>query len=91
MLGILRSAKAELRMTAQYMSLVVASAASDAAIPSKAATDVRDSSFHRNYSATGRERWHHWANNGFNSIVHQMATPKVAPFRVENPEHRDAS
>ncbi len=44
MLGILSSAEAELRMTAHNMSIVVgASAASDAAIPSKASTDLRNS------------------------------------------------
>ncbi len=39
--------------------------------------------------ASGGDLSHNWAKNDFNSIVRQMVTPKVAPFRVENPEHRD--
>ena len=78
MLGILRSAEAELRMTAQYMSLVGASAASDAVIPAKAATDARDSSFRRSSLAFGHILVRQWANSNFNSTIHEMPTANWA-------------
>ena len=60
-------------------------------ISSKAATDERDSSFHRNDLGNGRDLLHHRVNNDINSIVRQMATSKVASLHVENPEHRGGS
>ena len=61
------------------------------AIPSKAATDVRNSSFSNNHPPTGHDFSCQWANKNFNSIIHQVYVANWAPFRIENPEHRDAS
>ena len=70
------------------MSTVGSSAASDAAIPSKAATDVRDSSFRRNYPPTDHNLAHYRVRNGFNSIIHQISTFKGAPFPTIRREWR---
>ena len=85
MLGILRSAEAELRMTGHHMSILEAS---DMVIPSKVATAVCNS-FCRNYSTPGGYLCHHQANNGFNSIIHQMLANNTTPFLIENPENLD--
>ncbi len=59
------------------------------AIPTKLATDVMNSLFYHNYWINGRDLSHQWAQNYFNSTIRQIPAANWAPFRVENPEHRD--
>ncbi len=63
------------RMTAQLMSIVA-----QRRIPSKAATDVMDSSLRRSFPAIGRDLSHYRAQKRFNSTIIQMPTANWAPF-----------
>ena len=68
------------------MSIVETSVASDAAIPSKAATDVRYSSFHGNPLTNGHDLIHNRVQNHFNSIIYQIAPVNWAPFPTRRRE-----
>ena len=52
------------------------------AIPSKAATDIRNFSYRLSHMAFGHNLVWRSANNHFNSPIHQMPTANWAPFRT---------
>ncbi len=60
--------------------------ANDTAIPSKATTDARDSSFRRSYLVFCYNFACRWANNDFNSTINQMPAANWAPFPTRRRE-----